>query len=126
SRDPRLLLPLAALATLLFTPTFVGRWRMRRLLMSGDVERVIGTWGGSIERVAHSETMAPLLHATAYASYGWIEAARQALARAVKGPAWDAALEQRLFVETLLDTFEGDREAAMRKANALETLPMPT
>jgi hypothetical protein len=126
AHDPRLLAPLLALATLLFTPAFVGRWRMRRMLMSGDVERVIGTWGGSIARVAHSETMAPLLQATAYASYGWIEAARQALARAVKGPAWEAALEQRLFVETLLDTFEGDREAAMRKANALETLPMPS
>jgi hypothetical protein len=126
ARDARLLVPLMALATLLFAPAFIGRWRMRRMLMSGDVERVIGTWGGSIERVAHSETMAPLLQATAYASYGWIDAARQALARAVKGPAWDAALEQRLFVETLLDTFEGDREAAMRKATALETLPMPT
>jgi hypothetical protein len=125
-RDPRMVVPLVALATLLFAPAFVGRWRMRRLLMSGDVERVIGTWEGSIERVPHSETMAPLLQATAYASYGWIEAARRALQRAVKGPAWDAALEQRLFVETLLDTFEGDREAAMRKAQALETLPMPT
>jgi hypothetical protein len=69
--------------------------------------------------------MAPLLRATAYASYGWIEAARRALSRAVKGPAWDAAIEQRLFVESLLDTFEGDREAAMRKAHALETLPIP-
>jgi hypothetical protein len=125
ARDPRLLVPLLALAVLLFAPAFFGRMRMRRLLMSGDVERVIGTWEGSIERVPHAETMAPLLHATAYASYGWIEAARRALERAVKGPAWDAALEQRLFVETLLDTFEGDREAAMRKAHALEALPVP-
>jgi len=125
ARDPRLLLPLVAVTTLLFAPAFVGRWRMRRLLMSGDVERVIGTWEGSIERVGHAETMAPLLHATAYASYGWIDAARQALARAAKGPAWEAALEQRLFVETLLDTFEGDREGAIRKANALEILPIP-
>jgi hypothetical protein len=126
SRDPRLLLPLAASAALLFLPAFVGRWRMRRLLMSGDVERVIGTWEGAIDRVAHSETMAPLLQATAYASYGWIEAARLALGRAVKGLAWEAALEQRLFVETLLDTFEGDRAAAMRKADALQTMPMPS
>jgi hypothetical protein len=124
--DPRAALPLLVFAALLLAPALVGRWRMRRLLKSGDVERVIGTWEGSIERVPHSETVAPLLKATAYASYGWIEAGRWALSRAVKGPAWEAALEQRLFVETLLDTFEGDREAAMRKAEALQTLPMPS
>jgi hypothetical protein len=63
--------------------------------------------------------------ATAYAAYGWIDAARNAMTRAVKGPAWDAALEQRLFVETLLDTFEGDRTAAIQKAQALESMPLP-
>ena len=125
-RDSRYLPPLLAFTSLLFLPAVLGRWRMRRLLMSGDVERVIGTWEGSIDRVPYRETMAPLLKATAYASYGWIEAARRALERAVRGPAWDAAIEQRLFVETLLDTFEGDREAALRKAQALESLPMPS
>ena len=125
-RDSRLLAPLLALASLLFVPAILGRWRMRKLLMSGDVERVIGTWEGSIDRVPYRETMAPLLKATAYASYGWIEGARRALERAVRGPAWDAAIEQRLFVETLLDTFEGDRDAAQRKAQALEALPMPS
>jgi hypothetical protein len=125
-RDPRSALPLLALVAIVLAPAFVGRWRMRRLLMSGDVERVIGTWQGSIERIPYSETVAPLLRATAYASYGWIEAARSALSNAVKGPAWEAALEQRLFVETLLDTFEGDREQAMRKAALLQALPMPS
>ena len=123
--DSRYLPPLLAFAALLFLPAALGRRRMRRLLISGDVERVIGTWEGSIQRVPYHETMAPLLKATAYASYGWIEAARRALERAVRGPAWDAAIEQRLFVETLLDTFEGDRDAALRKAQALELLPMP-
>jgi hypothetical protein len=125
-RDPRSAVPLLGLAAIFLAPAVIGRWRMRRLLMSGDVERVIGTWAGSIERVPHSETVAPLLRATAYASYGWIEAARRALSKAVKGPAWEAALEQRLFVETLLDTFEGERETAMRKAEVLEALPMPS
>jgi hypothetical protein len=124
-RDPRSAVPLVGFAALLLAPAFVGRWRMRRLLRSGDVERVIGTWEGSIVRAAHAETVAPLLRATAYASNGWIEAARRALSRAVKGPAWEAALEQRLFVETLLDTFEGEREAAMCKAEALQALPIP-
>ena len=69
--------------------------------------------------------MAPLMAATAYAAYGWIDAARDALDRAVKGPAWEAAVEQRLFVEALLDTFEGERTASMEKADALERMPMP-
>jgi hypothetical protein len=124
-RDPRYLVPFFLIAALTFVPAALARWRMRRLLMSGDVKRVLGTWEGTIQRVMHPETMAPLMAATAYASYGWVEAARQALKRAVKGPAWDAALEQRLFVETLLDTFEGDREAAMQKAQTLEQMPMP-
>jgi hypothetical protein len=124
-RDPRYLAPILVIAGLLLAPTIVGRWRTRRLLISGDVERVIGTWEGLIERVPNPETMAPLLRATAYASYGWIEAARVALKRAVRGPAWEAAIEQRLFVETLLDTFEGDRDGAMHKAAALAALPMP-
>ena len=54
--------------------------------MSGDVERVIGTWEGSFERVAHRETMAPLLQATAYASYGWVEAARRRARPRGEGP----------------------------------------
>ncbi len=124
--DPRSAVPLLAFAALLLAPAFVGRLRMRRLLLSGDVERVIAAWEGSILRVPHSETVVPLLRATAYAAYGSIEAARRALSRAAaaKGPAWEAALEQRLFVETLLDTFEGDRETATRKAEALQALPM--
>jgi hypothetical protein len=124
-RDPRFALPVVAFGALLFVPALLSRLRMKRLLMSGDVERVIGTWKGSFERVAHKETMAPLLAATAYASYGWVEAARDALSHAVKGEAWEAALEQRLFIETLLDAFEGDRGAAIRKAEVLQVLPMP-
>ena len=63
--------------------------------------------------------------ATAYAAYGWVEAARRALDRAVKGPAWDAALEQRLFVETLLDTFEGERAAACARPRCSRGCPLP-
>jgi hypothetical protein len=124
-RDPRYFLPVLAFVALLSAPPILGRWRMRKLLISGDVERVIGTWEGSIDGVPHRETMAPLLRATAYAAYGWLEAARRALDRAVRGPAWDAAIEQRLFIEMLLDTFEGDREGAVRKANLLQALPAP-
>jgi hypothetical protein len=125
ARDPRYLVPFVLIALVTVGPAFVSRWRMKRLLMRGDPRQVLGTWEGSIERIMYPETMAPLMAATAYASYGWTDAARNALSRAVKGPAWDAALEQRLFVETLLDTFEGERDVAMRKAAALERMPIP-
>jgi hypothetical protein len=124
-KDPRYLLMVVLILALAAAPPFFARRRMRSLLVSGDVKRVLGTWESSIDRIMYPETIAPLMAATAYASYGWIEAARGALQRAVKGPAWEAALEQRLFVETLLDTFEGERKTAMLKADALERLPLP-
>ena len=123
--DHRYLFPFFLIVVLALVPPFLARRRIRALLVSGDVKRVLGTWEASIGRVMYPETMAPLMAATAYASYGWIDAARGALQRAVKGPAWEAALEQRLFVETLLDTFEGERQTAMLKAAALEKMPLP-
>jgi hypothetical protein len=126
AKDPRYIVPFFAIALLTMVPPWLARRRMRRLLMSGDVERVLGTWESSIERVMYPETMAPLMAATAYAAYGWVDAGRRALSRAVKGPAWEAALEQRLFVEALLDTFEGDRSLALAKAEALEKMPLPS
>jgi hypothetical protein len=125
-REPRYLVPFAAIALLTLAPLWLARRRMRRLLMSGDVMRVLSAWSPSLDRIAHPETMGPLLIATAYASYGWLEAARSALERAARGPAWDSAIEQRLFVEALLDTYEGDRNAAVAKAEALEKMPLPS
>jgi len=116
---------LVAAAGLAFAvPAWTARRRMRRLLLSGDVRQILGTWRGSAED-APSESVAPLVTATAYAAYGFIEPARAALARASRGPAWDAAAPQRLFIEALLDVYEGDREQAMRKAETLERLPLP-
>ncbi len=106
-------------------PVWLARRRMRRLLLSGDVGGVLGSWEASLGRVTHPETMAPLMTATAYAAFGFIEGARSALERAARGPAWDAAVEQRLFVEALLDVYEGERVRAMSKAEALERLPLP-
>lgn len=106
-------------------PALLSRRRMRRLLISGDVARILGTWQGSLRRVTYPETMAPLMTATAYAAYGFIDAARTSLSRAARGPAWEAAVEQRLFVEALLDVYEGERGSAMTKANELEQLPLP-
>jgi hypothetical protein len=124
-RDPAYLVPFSLLLVAMGLPAYLARRRMRKLLLSGDVKSVLGTWAGSAQRILFPETMAPIMAATAYAAYGWLEEARHSLDRAAKGPAWDAALEQRLFVETLLDTFEGEPQAAIAKAEALEKLPTP-
>jgi hypothetical protein len=123
--DPRYLVPCAFIVATIVVPPFLARRRMRKLLLSGDVKQVLGTWQSAIERVMFPETMAPLMSATAYAAYGWVDAARTALGRAVKGPAWDAALEQRLFIEALLDTFQGDRARGLMLAEELERMPLP-
>lgn len=124
-QNPRLLVPVLLVACIVALPAILARRRMRRVLMSGDVQRILGAWAPSFERVMYPETMTPLLVATAYATCGFVERARRALERAVKGPAWDAATEQRLVVETLLQTFEGERDAAVENARALESLPLP-
>jgi hypothetical protein len=123
--DARPLVLGAMVFSVLLVRVLQARLRMRRMLRSGDVEQVLSSWRAPLARAAHPETMAPLLVATAYASYGWIERARDALRLAARGPAWDAALEQRLFVETLLDTFEGEGEAALAKAATIAHLPVP-
>jgi hypothetical protein len=102
-----------------------SRRRTRRLLRSGDVETILRRWSSSFGRIAHPRTMAPLMTATAFAAYGWIERARAVLRSAERGPAWDAALEHRLFLDSMLLTFEGDSDEALAKARALESLPLP-
>jgi hypothetical protein len=110
--------------------TWLGfRWasqrRVRRLLQSGDVESVLERWSPALERIPHPATMAPLMTATAFAAYGWVDQARAALDHAARGPAWDAALEHRLFLDTLLLAFEGDSDGALDRAARLERLPVP-
>ncbi len=113
------------LSALVLAPQLLARRRARRLLMSGDIPAVLAAWNHALDRVPHPETMVPLVRATAFAAYGLTEPARAALERARRGPAWEAALEQRLFVETLLDAFEGERESAVQKAAVIERLPLP-
>lgn len=115
---------LAALAGM-WMMRIVARRRLRRLLRSGDVERVLARWSPSLRKVPHPETMGPLMTATAFAAYGWVSQAREALQHAAKGPAWDAAIEHRLFVDALLLTFEGDSDEALARARLLEGLPLP-
>ncbi|MDI1428013.1 MULTISPECIES: hypothetical protein [Polyangium] len=108
---------------------WLGRWlsrrRLRRVLRSGDVIAVLRSWAGALERIPYPATMGPLMAATAFAACGWIDKARAALAAAERGPVWEAAIEHRLFLDTLLLTFEGDRDAALEKARRLVRLPLP-
>lgn len=104
---------------------FIARRRLRRILRSGDVRSILERWSPSLDRIPHPATMGPLMMATAFAAYGRVHEARAALAAAQRGPAWDAALEHRLFLDALLLTFEGDRDAAIEQADRLERLPLP-
>ncbi len=88
AQDPRYSLAVVFVVLAFALPAWLSRRRMRRVLLSGDVERVLGTWEGSLRRITYPETMAPLMTATAYAAYGFIDEARNALTRAAKGPAW--------------------------------------
>lgn len=124
-REPLIAIALIVVLVALMAPGIRERRRIRRVLQSGDVRSVMAAWTESFTRVPHPETLGPLITATAFASCGWIEQARTALERAVKGPIWEAALEHRLVVETLLDTFEGERLAALEKAERLCELPLP-
>lgn len=108
-----------------FLLRWMSRRRLRRVLRSGDVRSVLDKWSPSLSRIPHPGTMGPLMTATAFAAYGWVDAARAALAAAERGPAWEAALEHRLFLDALLLTFEGDRDGALEQAGRLQRLPLP-
>ena len=104
---------------------YVSRRRRQRLLRSGDVETIISRWSSALGKTPHAETMGPLMTATAFAAHGWVDRARAARLTAERGPAWEAALEHRLFVDTLLLTFEGDNDGALERAAELAKLPLP-
>ena len=120
-----LTLAFVASAAVVVVVRWLARRRLRRLLLSGDVRSVLDRWSPALARIPHPATMGPLMTATAFAAYGWVDQARAALAVAERGPAWDAALEHRLFLDALLLTFEGDRDGALEQAGRLERLPLP-
>jgi hypothetical protein len=124
-RRPALGLVLAELSLVLLIPQLLQRRKLRRVLRSGNVDAVLSAWEASVDRVPHPETMAPLIAATALAAHGLADRARRALDRARRGPVWEAAIEQRLVVETLLSVFDGEPERAISAATALECLPLP-
>ncbi|HMI83899.1 MAG TPA: hypothetical protein VK550_07380 [Polyangiaceae bacterium] len=125
SHKPLVAAVVGTIVVALAIPGYLTRRRAREVLRSGDVQSVLTAWSSNIAKLPYRETMEPLVTAAAFASCGWVDQARTALGRSARGPAWDAALEHRLFVETLLDAFEGDRIGALAKAERLALLPMP-
>jgi hypothetical protein len=110
----------------LLAPQWLARTRLRRLLSSGNVTEILEVWNSAMENLPHYRTVGPLVRATALAAHGLTERARAAMLWAERGRAWDDAMDHRLFVETLIDTFEGERERALFKARALISLPLPS
>lgn len=106
-------------------PQLRARQRLRELLSSGDLRAILEIWNDAIDTLPHHRTVGPLIRATALAAHGLTDRARGVLERAERGLAWENAIEHRLFLETLLDAFEGRRNQALEKARALRALPMP-
>lgn len=117
-----LLLVLFALTQL---PGLLRQVRLRRLLRSGDLAAVLEAYHPTLARLPNPETLGPLMVAAALAAHGMVGRAQRALDRAVRGEAWEAALEHRWFIETLMEAFDGDRSLALDKAESLEKLPLP-
>ena len=124
-REPWVGVGLLVVAIGFGVPQLLARKRLRRLLCSGDLRAILEAWNDAIDTLPHHRTLGPLIRATALAAHGLTERARGVLERAERGLAWDNALEHRLFVETLLDSFEGRASRALEKARALRALPLP-
>jgi hypothetical protein len=107
-------------------PRWFARRRLRAIIASGDVRSLLRAWFRSAATLANPEVAIPLMVATAYASFGWVEEARRARA-AITGGAGGAgpSREQLEFVDVLLEVYEGDREAAVRRAEALVDRTVP-
>ncbi len=124
-REPWAGVVLAVIALAFGVPQFRARQRLRQLLSSGNLSAILDVWNDAIETLPHHRTVGPLIRATALAAHGLTDRARGVLERAERGLAWENAIEHRLFVETLLDAFEGRRAQALEKARALRALPLP-
>ena len=125
ARDPRFAIPIGVVALVWIVPAAVSRLRQKRMLLRGNVPEVLETWAPVLATTPYPETLQPLLIATANAANGWVDQAREASRRAHKGEAWVAADEQRKIIDTLLESFDGDRERAIRIASSLHDVPLP-
>jgi hypothetical protein len=125
---PALFAPLVGVAVGLTVWRWWSRRRMRALLRRGDIGAALLRWSEELERTAAGPaaqgTLTSIMMATALTAYGRIEEARTALEAARRGPAWEAALEHRLFLEAMLSTFEGRPDDAREALERLLALPV--
>jgi hypothetical protein len=122
---PWLSVSLALASLVVLIPPFLARRRFRNLLLSGDAERIVAVWREAAAHESHDESTVRLIAATAFAAYGWVQEARTQLHRLRPGSSTDATAEHRMFVETLLEAFDGDRDHAVQMAEAIVALPVP-
>jgi hypothetical protein len=105
------------------------RWwaqdRVVRALKAGDVETVLDHWSSLGPKLPDAATTLPIMRATALAAVGRLAGAREALASAERGAAWEAALEHRLLVDVLLAVFDGDVDEGQAVAARLHRFPLP-
>lgn len=116
---------LAALVLGSFFPRFRARQQFRDMVLHGDVNQLLSTWEPSVDE-SEERSVGPLMRATALAAHGLAGRARQVLELARPGPAWDAAMEHRLFLEALLACCEDRSHEALRIAEQMNELPLPS
>ncbi len=118
---------LVALSMAAFIPTLLVRRRFRRLLASGDPELIAPAWQRVIRNDVAADAEAPraLMSAITYAACGWVEQAREHLAKTTRSAGLDPTGEHRMFVETMLEAFDGDRELAVSMAARIGAMPVP-
>ena len=122
---------LVALAALLlgvglWFPRALARRRLEAIIEAGDVMGLLRVWHRSAGRTADPATALPLLVATAYAAFGWVDEARHARGYILDGAELGPSREQLEFVDVLLEVYEGDRPAAVRRAEALLERGVPS
>ncbi len=122
--------PLVAIAVVVTLGASMAlRWWAKdhvvRALKAGDPSAVLEHWTGLSRKLPDAATTLPILRATALAAFGRVKEAREALALAERGPAWEAAAEHRLLVDVLLATFDGEMAEARAGAARLATFPLP-
>ncbi len=125
ARAPRAALVVAAACALVgvalaaLLPRWLARRRLHAIIEAGDVRELLRAWYRSAAGLANPETTIPLMIATAYASFGWVDEARRAREAIRPGAALGSSREQVEFVDVLLQVYDGDREEAVRRAEAL-------
>ena len=105
-------------------PRWKARERLHEIIDRGDVRALLRAWRGSVPTMTHAETAIPLMIATAYAAFGWVDEARRARAHIIPGLAHEVSREQLEFIDVLLEVYEGDRDAARHRAESLAKMPV--